>query len=208
MITDNNLLLHTTFKTPSMKKIIPLVAVAILFFSSSIQAQIQRGNLFVGADIANFELGLNSGGNYHITLDPKVAFFIKNNIAIGPYVNLDLSGAKDAGTDVGYGVGAFGRYYVNDTAINLLKHARFFAEANVGIEGSNPSVGDNTNGLGLGFGPGFAYFVTPNVGLETLLKYNGIIGFGSRPTSSNLNLSFGFQIYLGSGRARSAIRNE
>ncbi|HEY6976762.1 MAG TPA: hypothetical protein VH396_10765 [Chitinophagaceae bacterium] len=190
-----------------MKKIIPLVTVAILFFASSTKAQIQRGNLLVGADIANFQLSLNSGGNYDISLDPKVAFFIKNNLAIGPYVRLDLSGAKDAGTDIGYGVGAFGRYYVNDSTINLLKHARFFAEANVGIEGYNPSVGDNTNGLGIGFGPGFAYFITENIGLETLLKYNGIIGFGSSTTSSALTLSFGFQIYLGSARARSAITN-
>src|SRR4051794_26081292 len=118
-----------------MKKIIPLVTVAILFFASSSKAQIQRGNLLVGADIANLNLGLNSGGNYRITLDPKVAFFIKNNIAIGPYVTLDLSGAKDAGTDIHYGVGAFGRYYINDTTISLLKHSRFFAEANAGIEG-------------------------------------------------------------------------
>ncbi len=79
-------------------------------------------------------------------------------------------------------------------------------EANVGIEGYNPSVGDNTNGLGLGAGPGYAYFITENIGLETLLKYNGIIGFGSEPTSSSLTLSFGFQIYLGKGSTRSLIR--
>jgi len=45
------------------------------------------------------------------------------------------------------------------------------------------------------------------VGLETLLKYNGIVGFGSSATTSSLNLAFGFQIYLGSARARSVISN-
>ena len=80
-------------------------------------------------------------------------------------------------------------------------------EGNAGIEGFNPAEGDNTNGLGLGFGPGFAYFITPNVGLETLLKYNLIVGFGSSATSSILNLNVGFQIYLGSGRAREVIQN-
>jgi len=190
-----------------MKKNFLLVTVPLLFFVSTTKAQIERGNLLVGADIANFNLSLNSGGNYSIQLDPKVAFFIKNNIAVGPYVRLNLSGAKDAGTDIGYGVGLLGRYYINDTTINLLKHGRFFGEANVGIEGYNPSVGDNTNGLGLGFGPGFAYFITPNIGLETLFKYNGIIGFGSSATSSALTLSFGFQIYLGSDKARAVIKN-
>jgi len=61
--------------------------------------------------------------------------------------------------------------------------------------------------LGLGFGPGYAYFITENIGLETLLKYNLIVGFGSSATNSNLNLSLGFQIYLGSGRAKEVIQN-
>jgi len=40
-----------------------------------------------------------------------------------------------------------------------------------------------------------------------LLKYNLIVGFGSSATNSNLNLSLGFQIYLGSGRAKEVIQN-
>jgi hypothetical protein len=190
-----------------MKKITLLLTIALFFFMSTTKAQLQRGNLMVGADIANFNLSLNEGGSYNFMLDPKVAFFIKNNLAIGPYATLGISGAKDAGTNFSYGIGAFGRYYINDSTINLLRHSRFFVEGNAGIEGFNPAEGDNTNGLGLGFGPGFAYFITPNVGLETLLKYNLIVGFGSSATSSILNLNVGFQIYLGSGRAREVIQN-
>ena len=83
----------------------------------------------------------------------------------------------------------------------------FFVEGNVGIEGDNPATGDNTNGLGLGIGPGWTYFVNPNIGLEVLLKYNGIVGFGSSPTSNNLNLFIGFQIDLGSSEAKTKINN-
>lgn len=194
-----------------MKKIFLIATTALIFFVSTAKAQVQRGNLLVGADIANFNLSLNKGGNFNMRIDPKLAFFIRNNIAVGPYLNFELQTSKGNGTSIDYGIGLLGRYYINDSTLNLLKHGRFFLEANLGIEGSNPSntTGlDNTNGLGLGVGPGFAYFITENVGLETLLKYNGIVGFGSRPTSSNLNLSFGFQIYLGSARARAAIRNE
>ncbi|HXL57333.1 MAG TPA: hypothetical protein VN958_13810, partial [Chitinophagaceae bacterium] len=147
-----------------MKKIVPLLTGALIFFISTAKAQIQRGNLLVGADIANFNLSLNSGGNFNMRIDPKLAFFIRNNIAIGPYLNLGLATAKGAGTDISYGVGLLGRYYINDSTLNLLKHGRFFLEANVGVEGYNPSVGDNTNGLGLGAGPGFAYFITENIG--------------------------------------------
>lgn len=184
-----------------MRKIFLLTALA-LSCSLISKAQIQRGNLMVGGDIADFRLNLNKGGEFSMRIDPKIGFFVKDNFAVGPYLNVGLSTLKGAGTNVNYGVGAFGRYYINDTAINVVRHGRFFLEGNVGIEGNNPSGGDNTNGLGLGVGPGFAYFITPNVGLETMLKYNGIVGFGSNPTSSTLNLSVGFQIYLSSAHAR------
>jgi hypothetical protein len=131
---------------------------------------------------------------------------VRDNVALGAYFLVGLSTAKNAGTSVNYGLGALGRYYINDKTVNLVQHSRFFFEGTVGIEGDNPAVGDNTNGLGLGVGPGWTYFITPNIGLEALLKYNGIVGFGSAPTSNNLNLSVGFQIYLPSSRAK-AIRN-
>ncbi len=184
-----------------MRKVLFLTVLA-LSCSLITKAQIQRGNLMVGGDIADFRLNLNEGGYFTMRINPKVGFFIKDNLAIGPYVNLGLTTVKGGGTSVDYGVGAFGRYYLNDTAINVVRHGRFFFEGNVGIEGNNPSGGSNTNGLGLGIGPGFAYFITPNVGLETMLKYQGIVGFGSNPTSSTLDLSVGFQIYLSSSHAR------
>lgn len=191
-----------------MKKIIALVTITTLSFASVAKAQIRQGNLLVGADLANFNLNLNKGGNFNMRIDPKLAFFVRDNLAVGLYLNVGLATAKDAGTDVSYGIGALGRYYINDSTVNMLRHGRFFIEANAGIEGYNPSVGDNTNGLGLGAGPGYAYFITSNVALEALVKYNGIVGFGSTPTSSNLNLSFGFQIYLGSGRVREMMNDQ
>ena len=78
----------------------------------------------------------------------------------------------------------------------ILKHTRLFVEGNIGIEGNNVSHGPSTNGLGLGIGPGVAYFIAPNIGLETLLKYNGIVGFGNAGSTNTLNLNIGFQVYL------------
>jgi len=170
-------------------------------------AQIQQGNVLVGSDISSINLSLNKGGNFNISINPKAAWFIKDNTALGGYVNLGLSGAKGAGTDISYGIGALGRYYINKEELNITKHSRFFVEANAGIEGFNPSVGDNTNGLGLGLGPGLAYFVTPNIGLEGLLKYNAIVGFGQSTTASALSLGIGFQIYLPGKKIKSTIQN-
>ena len=84
--------------------------------------------------------------------------------------------------------------------------SRFFAEANVGIEGVNTAGGGSTNGLGFGIGPGFAHFITNNISLETLLKYTGIVGFGSTAASSRLQLGFGFQIYLPRASVRAEAR--
>src|SRR3954468_6608715 len=92
-----------------MKKISLLFTVSLLFFVSTTKAQIQRGNLLVGADLANLNLNLNSGGAFSLRLDPKVAFFIKNNLSVGPYVSLDLFSVKNEGPSVNYGVGELGR---------------------------------------------------------------------------------------------------
>ena len=190
-----------------MKKIIGLVIICFTIFTTKTSAQIQKGNILVGGDIANLNLTLGGGGAFQVTVDPKVAFFIRDNIALGAYLDFGLATAKGAGTDTRYGVGALGRYYVNDPKVNVLNHGRLFFEGNAGIQGISQSDGSNTTGLGLGIGPGYAYFITPNIGLETLLKYNGVVGFGSEPYSSNLNLGIGFQIYL-PGRSVQTIVNE
>jgi hypothetical protein len=188
-----------------------LLSLAFLVFAciGATQAQIQKGNVLVGGDLAGLSLGLNSSSPFSFNLTPKAAWFIRDNVALGAYVNFGLETYKGkGGTDTRYGVGALGRYYVSDPSLNVLKHSRFFLEGNVGIEGANYVVSGSTNGLGLGFGPGIAYFITPNIGLETLLKYNGIVGFGSNTTTSTLNLGVGFQIYLPSSKIKSTIQRE
>ena len=183
-----------------MKKIITLLLLATSVASVS-HAQLQKGNVLVGGDLANFNIGLKKNTGYNIQIDPKAAWFINNNIAVGAYVQFGIQKSnKQSPTETTYGIGALGRYYAAPNQLNtdaILKHARLFLEGNIGIEGDNKSNGGgSTNGLGIGIGPGVAYFIAPNIGLETLLKYNGILGFGDATTQSNLNLSIGFQVYL------------
>lgn len=120
-----------------------------------------------------------------------------NNVALGGYVNLGIQTAEGAETITRYGVGDLGRYYAcSDVA--ALRHGRLFGEATLGIGGRNVSGASRgkTKGLDFSFGTGFSYFVTNNIGLETLIKYNEITGFGNEGCQNSLNLSFGFQIYL------------
>ncbi|MBC7851387.1 MAG: hypothetical protein H7Y31_16710 [Chitinophagaceae bacterium] len=190
-----------------MKKKVYLFS-ALLMLAIGAGAQTQRGYVLVGSDIADLNFALNDGGgNFSTTLNPKAAWFIQDNVAIGPYLLFGLSHIKDVGTSVSYGAGLFGRLYVGRDQVNILRHTRLFFEGSAGLEGYNPSVGDNTNGLGLGIGPGITYFLTPNVGVEALLKYNGIVGFGSTPATSQLNLGIGFQIYLPGSKIRDRLQD-
>ncbi len=186
-----------------------LVFAALLTAASgSVKAQIQKGNVMVGGDIANLSLDLGQPRQFSFDLNPKAAWFIRDNVALGAYGVFDLSTIRKVSTSVTYGVGALGRYYFSDRNLDVVKHLRLFAEGNIGIQGVNVNNHNNTvpnsttNGLGFGFGPGLAYFITPTIGLEGLLKYNGTAGFGSNPYASNLSINFGLQIYLPSKKLR------
>ena len=185
-----------------MKKTLPLLAILCLLLTQTTNAQLEKGNVLVGANIANFNLGLGDDAVTNILINPKAAWFIKDNVAVGTYIELGFSSQKDVYTNTIYGVGAFGRKYFTDVNVNLLKSGRWFFEANFGIGGQNlnskidDSQDASTNGLNFGFGPGYAYFITPNIALETLFKYNGTVGFGNETYTSDFNLGIGFQIFL------------
>ncbi|RAI99810.1 outer membrane protein with beta-barrel domain [Chitinophaga skermanii] len=205
-----------------MKKIHLLtLAVFTLFISSTAFAQTQKGNIMVGASLGNITGTFSDGSDkFQININPKVGWFIKDNLALGVDVNLGYAHTSFDNdsklNDFNYGIGAFGRYYISDKSIEFSKRSRFFFEANAGFAGTNSktktpggaSSSSNTNGLALGFGPGLAYFITPNVGLEALLKYDVTVGFGSSTTVQRLGLNVGFQIYLPSKRAKELLRAE
>ncbi|MBB1284525.1 outer membrane beta-barrel protein [Flavisolibacter sp. BT320] len=191
-----------------MKKhlLILLVAAAM---TVTAKAQIQRGYYLIGGDLAGFSLGLSDGKPFNMSITPKVAWFTTDNLAVGGFVDIGLSTAEGAGTTFNYGVGPLARYYfgaadVSTTTTSARRSSRFFLEGTVGLQGVNVSGGSSTNGLGIGIGPGLAYFVTENIALEGLLKYTKAFGFGNDGGSSLLQLGVGFQIYL----PRGTIRNQ
>lgn len=191
-----------------MKKSTLLTLVSVIAFALSASAQIQKGNVLVGGDFAKISLGLDNSKVFSFNVSPKAAWFIQDNVALGGYVNLGIQTAHNSSTTTNYGIGALGRYYAQNDA-PILRHGRLFAEANLGIGGINVSDGGgHTNGLDLGVGPGFAYFVTPNIGLETLLKYNGVAGFGDAGYQSTITLSFGLQIYLPGRSTAAKVRGD
>ncbi|MYY27361.1 porin family protein [Elizabethkingia anophelis] len=184
------------------KKVLGTFAVLIAL-STSLKAQLQKGNWMVGGNLITSSFGLNKDGGYNFILQPKGAYFIDDNLALGGQVTFGFSGAKEAKTTYTYSAGPLARYYFNDKEMNLLKHGRFFLETNLGIGGvTQTQKGGSTTGLNLGFGPGYAYFISSNIAIEGLVKYNGDFGFGNRGTTSTIGFNVGFQIYLPSSKIK------
>ncbi|MBS1730372.1 MAG: outer membrane beta-barrel protein [Bacteroidetes bacterium] len=181
-----------------MKKRNFLMAIA-LFIGMSSFAQTQKGYYIIGAQLASMDLNFQSGNtSFGLDLHPQVAWFVKDNLAIGGQVELGVQTSKGY-TAFNYGIGALGRYYVADKATQITSKSRFFLEANAGITGQNYKSGGistNTNGLGIGFGPGLAYFINQNIALEGLVKYNLGVGFGNSTTTNNIHFNLGFSIHL------------
>src|SRR3712207_1288954 len=118
-----------------MKKSLCMLALSMFAGALMVNAQIQRGNVLVGGDIANFDIGLNKGSYFTMQIDPKAAWFIRDNTAIGAILNLGLETAKGQGTTFIYGIGALARQYVGGNAIAAVRHTRLFLEGNVGFNG-------------------------------------------------------------------------
>ena len=186
-----------------MRKIFFSLFTALVCSAGVAHAQLEKGNVIIGGHLANMGFGLGEKSSFSLGISPQVGYFVEDNIVLGGKVGLGYQTLESEGNIFDYGINAFGRYYLEPGekgVKTLLNHGRFFGEMGVGIAG--------TNGASLGFnfniGPGYAYFITPNVALEGLLKYNGTFGAGS---SNGLGFNLGFQIHLPSGKLKQMKEN-
>jgi hypothetical protein len=189
-----------------MKKIL-FAAVTILSINLVAHAQTSKDWYIIGGQISNIGLGFQSGStNFSLSLTPRVAWFIRDDFALGAEALLGFNTASGF-TSIGYGIGPIARYYFKGNGLEGIRKTRWFLDANVGLSGTNSKVSSfpstNTNGLGLGFGPGVAYFLNENIALEVLAKYNLTAGFGNSTTNSGLNIGIGFQIHLPKSKLKS-----
>lgn len=189
------------------------------------KAQLAEGTYMLGTDLGSgitstasnglfgFNFGLNDGAGFNLGLAPKVGYFVSDNFMLGAVVNLGYAKAAEsegASESTLYGIQALSRYYLapgEKGVDNLLKNGRFFMEANAGFAGVNVKEGPTTNGFAFGFGPGYSYFLTNNVALETSVKYNGLVGGGNTTYQHSLGLNLGLQIHLPSSDAKRAAKD-
>ncbi|MGB3773953.1 MAG: hypothetical protein WA951_01735 [Leeuwenhoekiella sp.] len=208
-----------------MRKI--LIAIAFVLGSYGVShAQLQQDTWMLGSDLGSgiispassglfgFNFGLNDGAGYNVGISPKAGYFVDDNFLLGAVVNLGFTKSPENNgvstkTTV-YGVQALSRYYLSPGEAgvdNLLNAGRFFVEGNAGIAGVNVEDGPTTNGFAFGFGPGYSYFVTSNIALETTLKYNGLVGGGNTTYQNGIGLNFGIQIFLPSSQIDQRLNN-
>lgn len=175
-----------------MKKSFFLVTVFCLAGIAS-NAQTEKGNIMVGANLANIGATLRDGTNsFNLTLSPKAGWFIQDDLAIGAEVKLDMT-FKKGDDPIGWGILPFARYYFPGEGFEVVKKTRFFAEAGAGVGGEGTGGQTTTGFRGFG-GVGAAYFVSSNIALETSARLGVIAGSGA--TTLNPNINLGFQIHL------------
>lgn len=186
-----------------MKKLILAAALGIAGIAN---AQLQQGNWFVGSELANMRFT----NGFRLSLNPKAAYFVADRWAVGGNVGIDIQKANGEGaTQTNWNVGALTRYYFTDAQIESgLNNGTFFAEGTAGVGGVNSGAGNTTNGLQLGIGAGYAYFITRNVSVEGLLKVQGTVGGGNTNSNADVTLGVGFSIYLPSGKAKQVINDQ
>ena len=153
-----------------MKKIV-LSMVAILAFGfanaqESTGKGFSKGSIFVSGAIGinSEKTGDNKSSGFEI--EPKVGFFVTDNIAIGGKLGYRSDKAENAVTDTEdearLTVGAFGRYYFTPSSDFSL-----FGELGVDYSSVDDKLADvKENEIGANLGLGLSYFVSSNFALE------------------------------------------
>ena len=209
-----------------MKKTLFLTFFFIFGLIGISNAQLQEGNLMLGADLGSgitgtatnglfgFNLGLDENTGYNIGISPKLGYFLNDDLVLGGIVNLGYVNGQgeddDSANIFSYGVQAFSRYYFTPSDVDLgdeVPAGQFFLETNAGLAGNNIEGGQTTNGFAFGFGPGYSLFLNENVALDASVKYNGLTGFGSDSYVNSLGINLGIQVFLSRGEARETIND-
>lgn len=210
-----------------MKKILLLTSFFMFGIIGVSHAQLEQGNFMLGADMGSglatttsnglfsMNFGLNEGAGFDLGISPKAGYLVNDNLVLGAIVNLGFSKSpENSGVSTKttvYGVQAFSRFYFRPGETEMLddvvSFGRFFMETNAGIAGVNVADGPTTNGFAFGFGPGYSYFLNPNIALETSVKYNGLVGGGNTAYQNAIGINLGIQIFLPRSAARDAIND-
>ena len=185
--------------------LLPLAA--LLTAGTTLKAQTTKGTRVVGLSGGDFTFEKsNLVKHFSGTLIPSAGIFVADNLAVGASVPFGYSRFEitlaDGTTNRNLSLGLLPwlRYYLPSES----KH-RVFGELSVGgvfnSERAEGGIGgdvysDSSLKFQASAGAGYAYFITPQVSLESLLAYRINGGTSRQFGGTALNLSLGFRVYL------------
>lgn len=169
-----------------MKKVLFIAALAVVSFSNVNAQEVEtpvygfdQGNVFLEGN-----LGYSNKNDKNIdektkdfTVNPKVGYFLNQDLALGAEFNYQSANQTVAGTDTrdisAFRAGVFARYYFLD----LGKRFKTYTELGVGFGTLKDDLNDyKSNGVNAGLNLGINYFVTENIaisfGLADVLSYS------------------------------------
>lgn len=171
-----------------MKNAIIFCTVFFLLFTTSLTAQIAKGNFLIGG---NLDLQYHSGfssGTLTGQFNPNIGYFFGNKLALGlnGFINGTINNNLKSSNDM---LSPYARYY-----FGVKENAALFTQLNAGVLYSNRKYLDShTKSVDpyLGLGVGHTYFINKHIGLETQLYADNAFG------KLNLGFKVGLQFYLG-----------
>lgn len=185
-----------------MKKVI-LSAIAVMSFAFA-NAQDSTGKGFSKGDIfISGSVGINSekegeAKSSGFEIEPKVGFFVTENIAIGGKLGFSSDKAEDGVADTqdesAFTVGAFGRYYFSPSSDFSL-----FGELGVDYSTIDNKLADvQENEIGANLGLGLSYFVSSNFAIEATWAGLGYTSNDNGGDGADKTNSFGLGANLSS----------
>jgi hypothetical protein len=190
-----------------MKKLMLLSP--IIFIAVSSNAQTEKGNLMVGANIGGINFNtVGTTSAFSANINPQVGKFIFNGLAVGAGIDFSIQKAKNVDAITSYGLVPFVRYYFKKEGELNTSNERFFATAKIGFGGIKAN-GVSSSSLIYGVGVGYNHFFTSSVALEVGLGavVNDATKTGVK-SIVNYGLNAGLQIFLPTKQMKELIKNK
>lgn len=179
-----------------------LYAIVLAAVSLPVAAQTSRGDFMVGGNVLTTSVNFQKDNTgYDLALQPKVGYFLNENLVIGLAVELGVDAVKSNMT-MNYGITPFARIFAGKKSVDEIpKRVMFFLEAGGGFGGRNSrfeatdgtKTNVTTNGAIFYVGPGADIFLSKNVAFEVGAEYRHI---GGSPKVNRVGINLGFQIFL------------
>ena len=164
-----------------------LITLFIIFHFTSF-GQTEKNSLMVGGMAR-----LNIKQNYAY-ISPQLGLFMAKNFALGATVPVSFSSPESLKSFY-YGFGPFFRGYFGASKLQpFLEGGVYFASEHTKFINNNREFRSRRTDNKAHLATGIAYFLTPNIGVEGILKYQVDREF--EYTGANLTFNLGLQVYL------------